>query len=643
MSSAVSCAVAALVASWALWPTDEVASLEQEQARIEAQMAGLPVKQPFEPPTAVGFHSSWVMSETSPVSVTLDLGAVFPLDEVYIVPAFPTSGRAYGFPARYRVEIASERAFQSPTMLLDRSGEDHSAPDGPIRIQAGGHSGRWIRFTATKLYRQPNWDQGYMFCLGEILAYSGWRNVALRREVDPSTSNRVNIPTWTPENLVDGITGLGLPVKPDSKPVEELKSGWHSMESLNANTEKWVQVDLGKEFEIEEIQAVPTNPATFTNRPGFGFPVRFKIELSNTPDFESPLMVVDQRDADFPNPGDNLVSWPISRLSARYVRFTATRLFERWNDYVFSLAELGVYSKGRNVALGARVISPEPTPNPMFSPEFLVDGRSSSGELLNQYDWLNLLAKRVDLEVALESLQGRLAMARTRANERWITLGWVAGVVTLVGGMGLFFRFRHQRAKSLQELRGQIARDLHDDIGSSLGSIALLSEFGKRDGDVDSFEEINQLAVEATESMRAILWMIRDGEPPSLEGLEKMLRLHCEQAIRGMEHGFETEVRAPASKLSLPFCRSFFLFFKEAIRNAVHHSGASLVSIKLQAEPRVVSLCIEDNGCGFDVDSRFAGSGIANMRHRAKALNGQLEIDSKSGKGTRIKLVVSLS
>ncbi len=136
------------------------------------------------------------------------------------------------------MEIASEQEFRTPIVLLDRSGEDHPAPNGPIRIQGKGHSGRWIRFTATKLYRQPNWDQGYMFCLGEILAYSGWRNVALRGHVDPSTSNSANIPTWTPENLVDGITGLGLPVEPDSKSREQLKSGWHSLVSPTANIEK---------------------------------------------------------------------------------------------------------------------------------------------------------------------------------------------------------------------------------------------------------------------------------------------------------------------------------------------------------------------------------------------------------------------
>lgn len=632
-----------ILGSWSLWPSSELASLESEQARLEGELAKCHERQPFEPTPAVGFHSRWVKRADTALSVTVDLGAVYPLEEIFVVPALPASGRVYGFPTRYRVQVSAEESFQHSTMILDRTGEDHPVPTGPVRMTARGAKGRWIRFTATKLSRQPNWEQGYMFCLGEVLAFSGHRNVALRCRVDSTDSNLVYFPTWAPENLVDGLTGLGLPVEPDSKPGEKISSGWHSQDSRVPDTEKWVQVDLGREVPLEEIRVVPANPVTFTNRPGFGFPVRFKIEASTSADFQSSaVMLVDQRDTDFPNPGDNVVAWPVANIVARYVRFTATRLFLRWDDYVFSLAELELYSNGKNVAREGKVTSQDTTPYFMFQPEYLIDGWSSSKKLQEPRTWLNALAYRVELEAALESVRQQLALAQVKARERWLTLTWLGGAALLAGGVTLFYRARRQREKAFRELRSQIARDLHDEIGSSLGSIALLSELGTQGATADSLDEIHALAVEASDSMRAILWMIRDGRPPMLNELGDTLRSLGEKALRGRSFHFETEGEIPQVEMPLTFYRNVFLFFKEAVHNIAKHSGAAQVSVKLRWTPRALHLEIADDGCGFDADGPFAGSGIANMRHRAGNLQAALVIASSPGQGTRISMEAPL-
>jgi signal transduction histidine kinase len=352
--------------------------------------------------------------------------------------------------------------------------------------------------------------------------------------------------------------------------------------------------------------------------------------------------VVDARESDYPNPGDNVLSWPVQNIPARDVRFTATRLFSRWNDYVFALAELEVFADGRNVALGAAVTCPEESPNSAFRPEYLVDGRSSSGPLFPLESWLGTLAHRAELEQRLERVKRQADIARIRQTERRITLSWLAGFSVLLGGLGLVWQVRRQRVREFQALREQIARDLHDEIGSSLGSISLLSELGKQDGDLGSLEEIHQLATEAADSMRGILWMIRDGKAPSLPQLEEAMRTQARLALRGADCQFTSQNPIPPVAVSLEFNRNLFLLFKEALHNAGRHAAASTVSVHLVWNARSLSLTVEDNGCGFDVDALFSGSGLINMRHRATALNARLEFYSAPGRGTRIALEVPL-
>jgi hypothetical protein len=97
------------------------------------------------------------------------------------------------------------------------------------------------------------------------------------------------------------------------------------------------------------------SPTDFADTPGFGFPVRFRLEIADDAAFASPTTVVDHTTADFPNPGDAPFTASLDHKRGRFVRVTATRLWERHkggNDFVFALGELQAYSGGRNVALG---------------------------------------------------------------------------------------------------------------------------------------------------------------------------------------------------------------------------------------------------------------------------------------------------
>jgi Protein of unknown function (DUF1553)/Protein of unknown function (DUF1549)/Planctomycete cytochrome C/F5/8 type C domain len=158
-------------------------------------------------------------------------------------------------------------------------------------------------------------------------------------------------------------------------------NGWHSGISATPDVEKWVQVDLGKTTPIDAICLIPARPTDFPDTPGFGFPVRFRVDVSDDATFARAANIADQMKEDYANPGDNPVIFRPSDQKARYVRITARRLWKRTGDFVFALAELEVDSAGKNVARGAVVTSLDSIEAGRWSNRHLVDGYDSRSSL----------------------------------------------------------------------------------------------------------------------------------------------------------------------------------------------------------------------------------------------------------------------
>jgi hypothetical protein len=147
---------------------------------------------------------------------------------------------------------------------------------------------------------------------------------------------------------------------------------------------------------------------TFNNiGDGFGFPVRYKIELSNDHDLrQGNTVVVDHTQADVPNPGVAPQSVTVREKTARYIRFTATRLASRQNDYIFALAELMVLTpQGKNVALGAVVTALDSIEAPpRWGRTNLVDGNYYRAGKANPADVARLTEeRRVLIEKSLDT------------------------------------------------------------------------------------------------------------------------------------------------------------------------------------------------------------------------------------------------
>ncbi len=133
--------------------------------------------------------------------------------------------------------------------------------------------------------------------------------------------------------------------------------GYHSNIEKKQETEKWVQIDLGRSVALGSVVLHPCKDDFNGIGDGFGFPVRFKVEASDDAGFkEGVALVGDYTKEDVANPKLKALSVDASGRKARFIRVTATKLAPRQNDYIFALAELNaITADGNNVAIGATV------------------------------------------------------------------------------------------------------------------------------------------------------------------------------------------------------------------------------------------------------------------------------------------------
>ena len=227
--------------------------------------------------------------------------------------------------------------------------------------------------------------------------------------------------------------------------------------------------------------------------------------------------------------------------------------------------------------------------------------------------------------------------------QRW----WARTLLVMFLGAILYglYRYRVSRLLELERLRTRIATDLHDDIGSTLSQIAILSEIASRQlppgEQVASFSEIADLSRESVDTISDIVWAI-DPDRDHLEDLWHRMRrfasdLFSSNGVRLQFRGPEEE-RNPEIEPELR--RQIFLIFKEALHNTARHAGCSEVQIEMRIERGWLLLGLHDNGKGFDAGQVVRGHGLASMRQRAGELGGEIRIESVCGLGTTIRLRV---
>ena len=217
--------------------------------------------------------------------------------------------------------------------------------------------------------------------------------------------------------------------------------------------------------------------------------------------------------------------------------------------------------------------------------------------------------------------------------------------IVVLGLAYLIYRLRVNRLLALEKLRNKVARDLHDDMGSTLSTINILSSMAKSKMVSDTVTSSNYLtkitdnSQRMMEAMDDIVWSIK----PDNDSMQKILARMREYATGVLEAkdiriDFNIDEHINTKKLNMEARRDLFLIFKEAINNTAKYAYGDKVVVHMQCLGKRLHMGIRDNGKGFDLRNADTGNGLDNMRKRAHALRGRLHINSSPQNGTEIIL-----
>lgn len=202
---------------------------------------------------------------------------------------------------------------------------------------------------------------------------------------------------------------------------------------------------------------------------------------------------------------------------------------------------------------------------------------------------------------------------------------------------------RTKRLIEIEKMRTNIARDLHDDIGSTLSSINILSKVAlqKQGEDVSlmgaNLQKIRNHSGAIMESMSDIVWAINPMHDDFKQIIFRMKEFGTE-LLESMQisYTFQEKGDFSAIRLDVSKRKDFYLLYKEAVNNAVKYSQCKQLDILIQEQAGTLSFKVSDNGIGFDETAVRMGNGLTNMRERAAAMGAMIKITSLPGKGTEI-------
>lgn len=267
-----------------------------------------------------------------------------------------------------------------------------------------------------------------------------------------------------------------------------------------------------------------------------------------------------------------------------------------------------------------------------------------------EVEFVNLSPGKYSLEMFAENANG-IASAKILTygfeirNPFWLSWWFVALMILCLGVIFYtLYLFRMRHFKRIEQLRNKISLDLHDDIGSTLSSISILSEMALQQNEKkEMLNEIKENSLELMERMDDIVWSINPVND-SMEMLLLRIKTFSSTLFEAKNIQYEFNFSPHISKLHIDMetRRQIYLLMKEAVNNIIKYAKCTTVKMNIDYQTNFLKIHISDNGIGFEEKDAHHGNGIHSMKQRAKWLKADFKIQSQVHAGTNISLSMKI-
>ena len=225
---------------------------------------------------------------------------------------------------------------------------------------------------------------------------------------------------------------------------------------------------------------------------------------------------------------------------------------------------------------------------------------------------------------------------------------FLIAVVAIGGAIYSLYVYNIKQLKIRLLMRDKIARDLHDDIGSTLSGINIFSNIALQKLSPgqparELVEKISDKSQKSLEALSDIVWSIDTRNDDMEDFVMKANEYLSVLDAQAIAYDFSISPEAEQVKLGMVARRELYMVFKEAICNASKYAGCSFIKIHLTRHKDTCTLLVSDNGKGFDIDAVSSGNGLYNMKQRARKMMGDLHIETRVGKGTIVTLKFNIT